>query len=510
MVKKKKHIQKKQKLYTFFSQKPRSYFLFLFCIIIVGVCSIFLYQSITQMNNQKVEGVSTNTMLPIPPNTFTTVLVEPNHVLKTIPSRYAGLSFEMSNICQILSWDQSSNTFSQLLKNLGQSVIRIGGNTADRTLWDEQGTLQCSANKTVLTQQSITSLFSFAQKIGWKIIWTLNLANYAPTTYSKEADAVIKMGGSNLFALGIGNEPDLYPQNGIRSSSYTFNDYLSQWNIYKKAILSIHPKAHLMGNDNCCHEPWLTSFITNQSSSVTLITQHDYPTSNTSTDPGRIPTIDNLLSSLLMQKTASAIDSWVKIANTARLPLAIDEANSTSGGGKAGVSDTFASTLWGIDYLFTALQHGVSHVNFHTGISPSLYSPIDKNGNPTALYYSLLFFHYAASSGNLVHTNIQSSYNVTAYSVIGSDGKLRIVLINKDLVHANATIQITLTKAYKKATALFLQAPSVTATKGITFGGSSIAADGTWNPSNVQNILVNGTHISITMPQISAVVVIVE
>ena len=46
--------------------------------------------------------------------------------------------------------------------------------------------------------------------------------------------------------------------------------------------------------------------------------------------------------------------------------MVINESNSTSCGGQAGVSDTYATSLWSLDYLLEAARGGVSRVGFHT------------------------------------------------------------------------------------------------------------------------------------------------
>ncbi|HXS15170.1 MAG TPA: glycosyl hydrolase family 79 C-terminal domain-containing protein, partial [Candidatus Saccharimonadales bacterium] len=442
--------------------------------LLLGCLVLILHPSSLSVLGTSTEGVNT------------IVTVNTSHIITPVPSRFEGLSFETNNICDIIAWANQGNTFTQLLENLGSSVARIGGNSADHALWDPNGIYTCTATKTVITQQAIDDLFSIMSKANWKIIWTLNLGTYAPTTFSKEADYVIREGGSNLYALGIGNEPELYTQSGLRALGYDTSKYLWEWDVYKKAVLALHPLANLMGNDGCCSASWYTTFISNESSSLTLLTQHFYPTSKTSTDPERTPTIQNLLSASLMSQTASALDTFVQQATIHHLPLAIDETNSTNGGGEPGVSDTMASALWAVDYSFTALEHGVNHINFHTGISPSLYSPFTKNLTSMPLYYGMLLFHYAAPDGNVVATSTTSPYNITSHAII-ADGNLRVTVINKDLSN-NAQTEIDTPTAYASVHALMLTALSVTATTGITFGGSSIASNGIWNPTTYTSL----------------------
>jgi len=72
----------------------------------------------------------------------------------------------------------------------------------------------------------------------------------------------------------------------------------------------------------------------------------------------------------------------VAAARALGLPVVIGEGNSASCGGVRGVSDAFASTLWGLDTMLAHAAVGLSRWNFHggssgtgaAGIAP--YSPI--------------------------------------------------------------------------------------------------------------------------------------
>jgi hypothetical protein len=82
------------------------------------------------------------------------------------------------------------------------------------------------------------------------------------------------------------------------------------------------------------------------------------------------------------------------------VPYRLCETASFSGGGKPGVSDTFAAALWALDYLFVLASHGCGGVNMETGVNHlgriSYYTPIsdDLAGHYSAApeYYGLLAF----------------------------------------------------------------------------------------------------------------------
>jgi len=177
-------------------------------------------------------------------------------------------------------------------------------------------------------------------------------------------------------------------------------------------------------------------------------------------------------------------------------------------GGKDGVSNVFASALWGADYLFDLAENGVVGANFHGGFSTSNYTPIEFNDNQfTAmpLYYAMLLFHTVAQ-GKVVPVDTNTNVNVIAHAVLGNDGALRLVIINKD---ANQTVnaEISLGGLYGEALASRLTAPSLESQTGITFAGSSVKADGTWSPIEQETVNQNGSGYQIVVPAGSAVVV---
>jgi DNA-binding NarL/FixJ family response regulator len=63
------------------------------------------------------------------------------------------------------------------------------------------------------------------------------------------------------------------------------------------------------------------------------------------------------------------------------VPYRMSECNSFYNGGASGVSDSYASSLWVIDFLFNCVQGGASGVNFHGGGDGPGYTPIADNGS---------------------------------------------------------------------------------------------------------------------------------
>ena len=78
------------------------------------------------------------------------------------------------------------------------------------------------------------------------------------------------------------------------------------------------------------------------------MTVHRYPLRNCYVPPSspQYPTIAHLLSQYATAGLAASLKRWVGIAHAQHRQLRVDELNSVACRGKAGVSDTFASSLW--------------------------------------------------------------------------------------------------------------------------------------------------------------------
>ncbi len=111
----------------------------------------------------------------------------------------------------------------------------------------------------------------------------------------------------------------------------------------------------------------LSRFLTTEKS-VRTVTVHRYPLHNSTTDPTNptYPSIANLLADTASSGIAQEVAPYVATAHSRGLPFRVDEMNSVSGGGRTGISDTFASALWVLDTLFNMAAVGVNGVNIHT------------------------------------------------------------------------------------------------------------------------------------------------
>jgi hypothetical protein len=434
------------------------------------------------------------------------IRIDPAKRLGAIPSNYMGLGYEASSVAMgILSAD--NRPYVQLVRNLGKDgVIRIGGNVSDFAFYDANGTSKWEPKDTVITLTNIKQLRSFLDATGWKLIWGLNLGGDKLDNAVEEARAVASVMGDKLIALEIGNEPDLFTRAGHRSGNYDYQAWARDYRRYKSAVRAVLPRMPFAGPDIAFRTEWLESFARDEGGDIALLTAHHY-----------IMGQDNPATTIAFmlaeeKKFQPALAKFQAAAQAAHVPWRMCETQSFSGGGRAGVSDTFASALWALDYLFVLAGYGCSGVNMETGVNHlgriSKYTPItdDLAGHygPAPEYYGLLAFAHAAKGEQVGVTTAPQGINLTAYAT-RQDGKTVLTVINKDLTR-DASVEIT-GPASRQASVMRLTGPALAATSGATLGGASVAADGTWAGGKPEPLRISGGKALADVPVGSAALV---
>lgn len=434
------------------------------------------------------------------------IRIDPRRRLRTLPADYIGLGFEASSVAtpDLLSGD--NHTYVQLVRTLGtQGVIRVGGNVSDYAVYDANGTPKNLPKDTVLTKENFRQLRTFLDATGWKLIWGLNLGTGKLDNMVEEARAVSDAVGDKLIAFEVGNEPDLFSHAGHRPAGYDYVAWHTEFRRYKTAIRAVLPRAPFAGPDIAMASlDWMQSFARDEAGDLALLTAHHYITGQ----DNPVSTIQFMLAE--EKKYQPALSKFQAISASARTPWRMCETASFSGGGKAGVSDTFASALWALDYLFVLAAYGCSGANMQTGVNHlgvvSKYTPIhdDLRGRYTAApeYYGLLAFAEAAKGEQIALTSDTGGLNLTAYAT-RQGANVTLTVINKDMSR-DASVTV-FGVAAKQAQIMRLAAPSLTATTGITLGGAAVDGGGKWtggksDPVKLANLEVpSGSAALVTL-----------
>ncbi|MDB5888706.1 MAG: hypothetical protein JWM03_1578, partial [Rhodocyclales bacterium] len=250
---------------------------------------------------------------------------------------------------------------------------------------------------------------------------------------------------------------------------------------------------------------------------IRYVTQHWYPAGNSGTVTDQAAERNKILAATFPNSYLTFYNKFVPAVQAAGLPYRMEETNSYSIGGAAGVSDTYAVALWGLDYMYWWAAHGAVGMNFHTGGFYDAVQPRTVSDTYIAkpLAYALKVFDLGGH-GNLVPLTVTNpdNVNITAYAAIGDDGSMSITLINKshDATGRDVSVSLDPGSVYKRAKAWTLRAPAndISSLTGITLGGAGIGTDGNWAGTAARLSIFNTGRVTVSLPVASAVVVRLE
>lgn len=430
--------------------------------------------------------------------------VEPDAVIAKIPGDFLGFGYESSAAAQTDFFSVKNTHMMQLYRTLSpHGLIRIGGNVSDHTRYVAGGTPAPHTERevTVVNRQNLLDLGEFLRATGWKAIWGLNLGTGSKEEAAAEAVAVTEALGDRLDSLQIGNEVDALPR-----FARSYEAYHAAYLEYKAAIRAVLPKAVLSGPDTTGKADWCVKFAATEGGDLHLLTDHYYYCGQ----GNPLATLANLLRrDTAWDQTLAALHQACQGRN---FTYRICEVNSFFGGGKPGVSDTFGSALWCLDYLFVLASNGCGGVNMETDVNHlgwvSHYSPIfrDAAGRFSARpeYAGMLAFSLAGNGDLLKLTQeTTAGINLSAYATRNDQGQLWVTIINKDLTQ-DADVKVALPGDWATGQGYPLCAPSVESKDRVTLAGTEVSADGKWTAGSPVPIKAQDGVWRVAVPHASA------
>jgi hypothetical protein len=435
-----------------------------------------------------------------------TVVVATSARGASVPANFLGLSFETASLPYLAAYGHGG-TLARILRQLGPGVLRIGGLSADKlAAWVPEGGRLPAWAQVAVNRGELADLGALAQGSDWQAILTANTAHYNPQAAAQEAQAAAALLHGRLLAISIGNEPDRYVREGLLAPGWSFAGYAKRYAAYRAAIDAAAPGVALAAPDassGLSVLPWVRAAVTLH---PTLLTDHFYPLTACAEEH---PTIEELLSARVAQQERTLLAQLHAISTGAHIPLRIDEANDISCHGEAGVSNSFASALWAIRFISSAMSAGLAGVNFHDllaeadAYSPLVFAagsyaptqadrqaaalgrllgPLPLHANPE--WYALLMTAPLEHSSALGTT---ASAPPTLYSqaYLAPDGTLRVVLDNTAPAGSRPlAIKLAIEGTrYAEGSIMRLQASSLSATAGVRLGGSELSPQGLWRPA---------------------------
>jgi hypothetical protein len=282
----------------------------------------------------------------------------------------------------------------------------------------------------------------------------------------------------SIVGLEIGNEPDTYsrqlwlatlglapaagiaptggvaPLGAVLPAGISAAGYAQEFASYGRALSRVADGTPLLG-PALAHpylsRAWIATLLAGPRSGLAETTAHEYPyTGMRDIGSPAYPTISRILSENANAGMARAVGAAVTLARKAGLPFRLTELNSVTCGGRAGVSDTFATALWAPDAPFELLRAKVDAVNVHIRAS-TIHAAfvVTKHGllARPLLYGLIMFARTLGHHPRLIQAQLRAkrSLDLKVWAVTVDRNVLHALLIDKGrptrdgILHLSAT-----------------------------------------------------------------------
>jgi hypothetical protein len=410
---------------------------------------------------------------------FATLTLHPNRPGPTIPLNFVGLSYETQQLSEAAFFSPAnSGLIAQFRALAPHGVLRIGGNTSDIGWWKPTpaSTMPPLPANVVLsvppgekspldlayavTPEAVRNLRGFLNATGWTCLYGINLGTNTPALAAEQAVFVAKTLGPKLEYFQIGNEPDGFPHRFRDKATWNANTYLDDWFAAVNAIRTRVPDARFGLPDVAGNMEWFATIVDRlaglaDAPHIAALSHHYYFTGPPSNPKANI-------ADLLRADPKVAHNAGLALAAAAKLGtrFRMTEGNTCYRGGKPGLSDVFAASLWAADYLLTLASLGYAGANLHGGdgqmVANSLggrlpgddlvkddpashphpyYTPIAHIGDKYVaepVFYGMKFAQQFAGATMIPVDFDPGTVNATAFGARLEKGAIAFAIINKD------------------------------------------------------------------------------
>ncbi len=338
------------------------------------------------------------------------------------------------------AWGDAVSTVEAQTQALGLKLLRAGGANNDRQ------------NPTPFSLTEIDDFVAFSRSVGAEPLLQIPLIMNTSLETATAQDAaelvtyVNQTQGYGIKYFSIGNEPDLYEEQGLMPAGYAASDFCAAFTEFVREMRSVDPTITIVGPElswkyQSGANDWLTPFLTECGDAVDIVTVHRYPFSPTACSDtaayGDAASYRQALAHLrdIMEATGQS-----------EKPLAITEANITWDGEPATSTmvaspGTFPAGLWVADNLGVSLEEGLFTVAYWS-LSEGWTLGFFNGTVPRPAYFMLELF--SRHFGTQVLTVSGAPADVSAYA--GRDdakGTTSLFVVNKSV--NNLAISVTLT-----------------------------------------------------------------
>jgi hypothetical protein len=408
--------------------------------------------------------------------------LHPDQPGPVIPHNFVGLSYEIQQLSEPAFFSPANHGLIAQFRALApHGVLRLGGNTSDYAFWKPtpESTPPPRAKRPYVlgdpdpnliynvTPEGVRNLSAFLDATGWTCLYGINLGTNTPEIAADEADFAHKTLSAKLECLQVGNEADRFGTTIRDPKTWNANTYFDEWIQFANAIRKRVPTAKFGLPDTAGNPEWYAVVVDRllkltDPPNVAALTHHYYfggPPSNPKVSIDGIlhpdPHVDKLHDDI------SAAAQRLSAGEHRPILYRMTEGNTCYRGGKPGVSDVFAASLWAADYLLKLASFGYAGVNLHGGegnmVANSLggtlpgeelmpdpkvphprpfYTPIADIGSSYVaepVSYGMRFAQNFAGATLLSADFDPGGTNATAYAAKLPDGRTLVAVINKDV-----------------------------------------------------------------------------
>lgn len=427
------------------------------------------------------------------------------------------------------------------LDPVGRPLVRIGGQSSDRSWWPVPGLARPLGVTDDLNSAWTAAARTLARSLDARLMLGLNLeANRTRIPAQEGRRLLAGVGARYVSSFALGNEPELYRftpwyrvVNGhpVPWYSKTGQRVFSRPPMYDPLAFTAEfgrmiglPSRVPIAGPETGNPDWMLAFthFVSPRSRVRTLTFHGYGTNaciHAPTNPG-YPTIPHLLSSYASRSLLAGFAGSLALAHHDGASFRLDEMGSVTCNGWPGVSNTMASALWAMDALFYLARSGVDGVNLHSypNSTNGLFDFQRSRGGWRAvvhpLYYGALMFARAAPPGSrLLQIAAASQEQVRTWATLGSDHEVRVLLINDSLTAGTRVVVHAPTGYGSNPAALQrLSAPSAAATRDVTLGERQFGSTstGVLAPAIAQTVKAAAGTYSVALPPSSAALLVLS
>ncbi|KAI0830343.1 glycoside hydrolase family 79 protein [Trametes gibbosa] len=469
---------------------------------------------------------------------------------------FFGFSIEMSVANQLIGTNGTTlnpeflNLMNIVAQRAGAVHIRVGGNTQETAFLVDQladGKMM-EKDKEDASNPTSTPVLAFTPELLYMMAnvsslinarWYLGIPFNDTSNFrfqiAEQGEAIL---GDNLLGFQAANEPDLYEAHGHRPQGYGPFDFFGEYALLTQAIQgdgSIPVKNNLIAPSvSGTWTPemvWDTGFVEAYTQYLGSLAVERYPTDNCAVifpDPNNPPhdPLEELPLYLSHQAGINITQQYINstmLAQTWGKPFLMFETNTASCGGFPGISDSFTSALWGLDYAMQMANSNFTGALFHFGGQNVSYNPFTAiPTNQSAfhqwtvgpIFYSAIFVAEALGTTNTSQVKDLFPNNgdehTPAYAIYENGNLARMALINylTDPTGANDYIATIFVggSGFNEPNGVpasvkvkYLVAPSVSEKDNVTWAGQTLGArfevDGTWKgEENVQTVQCDQTQ----------------